>query len=66
MRAVGDTARRALIGLGDARLRQGDPLGAALHWQEVAGGGLDELGLRAQERLNALATAGGNEGEDGG
>lgn len=66
MRAVGDTARRALIGLGDARLRQGDPLGAALHWQEVVGGGLDELGLRAQERLNALATAGENEGEDGG
>ena len=66
MRSVGDTARRALIGLGDARLRQGDPLGAALHWQEVAGSGLDELGLRAQERLNALATAGEIEGEDGG
>jgi hypothetical protein len=57
-RPEGDTARRAMLGLGDARQRQGDLLGAALAWQQVAGGGADSLAARATERLNALASAG--------
>lgn len=53
------TGRRALIGLGDARLRQGDPIAAAIAWQRVAGmsGGADSLGQVARARLRALAPA---------
>ena len=56
---AGDTARRALLGLGDARQRQGDLLGAALAWQQAAAGADDSLAARATTRLNALASAGG-------
>jgi hypothetical protein len=59
LRPAGDTARRALLGTGDARRRQGDLLGAALAWQQVAAGGDDSLSARAAERLNSLASAGG-------
>ncbi len=59
LRPAGDTARRALLGTGDARQRQGDLLGAALAWQQVAAAGDDSLSSRAAERLNALASAGG-------
>jgi hypothetical protein len=59
LRPTGDTARRALLGTGDARRRQGDLLGAALAWQQVTTGGDDSLTARAAERLNALASAGG-------
>ncbi len=59
IRPAGDTARRALLGVGDARRRQGDLLGAALAWQQVAAAGDDSLSTRATERLNALASAGG-------
>ncbi|HSE28350.1 MAG TPA: hypothetical protein VLA95_08995 [Gemmatimonadales bacterium] len=58
VRPAGDTARRALLGLGDARQRQGDLLGAALAWQQVAAAADDSLSARAAERLNALASAG--------
>lgn len=60
-RPEGDTARRAMLGLGDARQRQGDLLGAALAWQQVAGAAGDSLAARATERLNALAAAGATE-----
>jgi hypothetical protein len=53
------TGRRALIGLGDARLRQGDPIAAAIAWQRVASmsGGADSLGKVAQVRLRTLSPA---------
>ncbi len=56
---VGPVSQRARLGLGDARSRNGDLLGAAMWW-----GGLlampnlsDSLRLLATERLNAIATA---------
>jgi hypothetical protein len=53
-------AWRALIELGEARLLQGDLLGAALEWQAVmAGPGTpDSLVKVAAAKLNALASAG--------
>ena len=49
---------RASIGQGDARLRQGDPLGAAIAYQSVlsAAGVPDSLSKLAGEKLNALAS----------
>lgn len=50
---------RARIGIGEARLLQGDLLGAALAWQAVAGapGVPDSLVKVATTKLNALAAA---------
>ncbi len=50
---------RARIGIGDARVLQGDLLGAALAWQAVAGaqGVPDSLVKVATNKLNALAAA---------
>lgn len=50
---------RAAIGLGDARLRQGDLLGAAIAWQGVlsATGVPDSLLKLATDKLNALGAA---------
>jgi tetratricopeptide (TPR) repeat protein len=52
-------AWRAAIGLGDARLKQGDALGAAVAYQSVlsAGSVPDSLLKLATEKLNALSTA---------
>ncbi|HEU5169878.1 MAG TPA: tetratricopeptide repeat protein [Gemmatimonadales bacterium] len=51
--------RRALIGLGDARVGQGDILAAAIAYQSAADAGLgDSLGRIARERLNALGGGG--------
>lgn len=60
---TGWTGRRALVGLGDARLRQGDPIAAAIAWQRVITDGEadDSLGRMAKERLATLAP-GGNAG----
>lgn len=56
----------ARIGWGDARLRQGDVLGAALTWQSVvsAVGATDSLRQVAADRINALASAGTPDGGD--
>jgi tetratricopeptide (TPR) repeat protein len=54
------TGRRALLGLGDARIGQGDILGAAIAFQTVAdtrGGLLDSLAQMAKDRLRALGAA---------
>jgi hypothetical protein len=54
------TGRRALLGLGDARIGQGDILGAAIAFQTVADtrtGLLDSLAQMAKERLRALGAA---------
>lgn len=50
---------RAQIGLGDARLSQGDVLGAAIAYQAVAGaaGVPDSLATLAEGKLNALGGA---------
>ena len=50
---------RAAIGLGDARVTQGDVLGAALAYQSVlsAGSVPDSLAKLASEKLNALSAA---------
>lgn len=55
------TGRRALIGLGDARVGQGDILGAAIAFQSVIdgrSGPADSLTRIAQDRLRALGAAG--------
>ncbi|MGH7559919.1 MAG: hypothetical protein ACRENB_02760 [Gemmatimonadales bacterium] len=51
---------RARLGKGDARMLQGDLLGAALAWQEIlsASGVPDSLTKSAAAKLNALAGAG--------
>jgi tetratricopeptide (TPR) repeat protein len=51
---------RAAIGQGDARLRQGDPLGAAIAYQSVLSAAAvpDSLNKLAGEKLNALANPG--------
>ena len=51
--------RAALIGLGDARLRQGDLVGAALAYQAAISAGApgDSIGAAAGRKLNALVTA---------
>jgi tetratricopeptide (TPR) repeat protein len=53
----GWTGRRALLGLGDARLRQGDPIAAAIAWQRAVGTAPagDSLAMLARARLAALA-----------
>ena len=53
---------RASVGLGDARLGQGDLLGAALAWQSVisAAGAPDSLVKLAAHKLNALGAASPN------
>ncbi len=54
------TGRRALLGLGDARVGQGDILGAAIAFQTVAdtrAGLLDSLARMARDRLRALGAA---------
>ena len=58
------TGRRALIGLGDARVGQGDILAAAIAFQSVVDtrtGPADSLARIAEERLRAL----GRRGPDG-
>ncbi len=59
--AAGATAWgwRASVGLGDARLGQGDVLGAALAWQSVisVAGAPDSLVQLATHKLNALGAA---------
>lgn len=51
----GVAGRRALIGFGDARLRQGDPFSATLAWQAVASarGTPDSITILALQRLRA-------------
>lgn len=50
------TGRRALIGLGDARVEQGDILGAAIAFQQALGSAVppDSLGRIAGARLQSL------------
>lgn len=56
---AGWTGRRALLGLGDARVKQGDPIAAAIAWQRAitAGAPDDSLSQLARNRLATLATA---------
>jgi tetratricopeptide (TPR) repeat protein len=56
---TGPVGLRARIGWGDARLRQGDLLGAALVWQAVRAfpGAPDSMVHLADERLQSLAAA---------
>jgi tetratricopeptide (TPR) repeat protein len=63
--SLGAVGLRARIGWGDARLRQGDVLGAALIWQAVLSlpGAPDSLTRLAGERLNSLAAAGPPHGD---
>lgn len=50
-----DVGRRALLGLGDARLAQGDPIAAAIVWQRALGSGADDsIGVAAARRISAL------------
>ncbi|HEX5004948.1 MAG TPA: tetratricopeptide repeat protein [Gemmatimonadales bacterium] len=51
--------RSAMLGLGDARLRQGDLIGAALAYQSVLSSGdrADSLSVVAGAKLNALVSA---------
>ncbi len=58
--ASGPVGLRARIGLGEARLAQGDVLGAAIWWSTVvsAAGAPDSLTALATQRLNGLAAAG--------
>ena len=51
--------RSAMIGLGDARLRQGDLVGAAIAYQTVLSSGprSDSLSMLAGAKLNALVSA---------
>ncbi len=51
--------RRALVGLGDARVAQGDFFGAALAYQAAIdlGGDADSVGAMAATRLNGIASA---------
>lgn len=57
---------RARIGWGDARLAQGDLLGAAIVWETVvsAAGAPDSLRRMARARISELASAGGSGGRD--
>lgn len=51
--------RAAMVGLGDARLRQGDLVGAALAYQTILSSGdrSDSLSTVAAAKLNALVSA---------
>ena len=57
--STGPVGLRAKVGWGDARLRQGDVLGAALVWQAVRSfpGAPDSVVHLANERLQSLAAA---------
>ena len=57
--ANGWTGRRALLGLGDARLKQGDPIAAAIAWQRTitTGTPADTLSRLARARLATLGPA---------
>ena len=63
--STGPAGLRARVGLGDARLAQGDVLGAAIWWQTVLSlpGVPDSLHAMAAAKLNALAAAGPPGGE---
>lgn len=52
-----DVARRALLLLGEARMQQGDPIGAAIAWQRTIDIGLasDSMGSAAAAHLATLA-----------
>lgn len=58
--SLGAPGRRARVGVGDARLRQGDVLGALLAWQwvldhgSIGEDGLDSVTTMAWERMAAL------------
>jgi tetratricopeptide (TPR) repeat protein len=56
---TGSVGRRALVGFGDARLRQGDPFSATLAWQEVASARVaaDSITILALERLRIAGSA---------
>jgi hypothetical protein len=56
---AGWTGRRALIGLGDARVKQGDPIAAAIAWQRAITLGTpgDSLSQLARNRLVTLSPA---------
>lgn len=59
--SLGTAGRRAGVGVGDARLRQGDVVGAVLAWQRVLAhgsngeDGLDSVTTMALERMAALS-----------
>jgi hypothetical protein len=56
---AGWTGRRALLGLGDARVKQGDPIAAAIAWQRAITTGApgDSLSQLARDRLATLSPA---------
>jgi hypothetical protein len=56
---AGWTGRRALLGLGDARVKQGDPIAAAIAWQRAITLGTpdDTLSKLARNRLATLSPA---------
>jgi len=56
--STGPIGLRARVALGDARLRQGDVLGAAIWWQSVLSAGTvpDSVRRLAAERLNNLSS----------
>ena len=56
---AGWTGRRALLGLGDARVKQGDPIAAAIAWQRAitTGAPHDSLSQLARDRLATLSPA---------
>ncbi|MES2306146.1 MAG: hypothetical protein V4558_11590 [Gemmatimonadota bacterium] len=56
---AGAVGRRALIGFGDARLRQGDPFSATLAWQTVASARVapDSITILALQRLRTAESA---------
>lgn len=60
--SASDVGRRALIGLGEVRIAQGDILGAAIAFQAARDGGdpSDSLGVRASQKLAALGAAEGD------
>jgi tetratricopeptide (TPR) repeat protein len=56
--STSDAGRRALVGLGDARVAQGDILGAAIAYQDaIVQNGRDSVTVLAEQRLSALSGA---------
>jgi hypothetical protein len=51
------TGRRALVGLGDARIKLGDILGAAIAYQDAIDSESDSISIMARQRLTALGNA---------
>ena len=52
------TGRRALVGLGDARIKLGDILGAAIAYQDaIDSESTDSISIMARQRLTALGNA---------